>query len=65
MYLVMEVNFSKCEKLAKDPDDQFKQILKQAEADSKNTDENVVTILLRKMKAKTSDEQIFWFNSRR
>ncbi len=53
MYLVMEVNTARLlEKLAKDPDDQFKQILKQAEADSKNTDENVVTILLRKMKAK-------------
>lgn len=53
MYLVMEVNTAKLlEKLAKDPDDQFNQILMQAEADSKNTDENVVTILLRKMKAK-------------
>jgi len=53
MYLVMEVNTAKLlEKLAKDPDDQFKQILMQAEVDSKDTDENVVTILLRKMKAK-------------
>lgn len=53
MYLVMEVNTAKLlEKLAKDPDDQFKQILMQAEADSKDTDENVVTILLSKMKEK-------------
>ena len=53
MYLVMEVNSAKLlEKLAKEPDEQFTQILKQAEADAKNSDENVVTILLRKMKAK-------------
>lgn len=53
MYLVMEVNTAKLlEKLVKEPDDQFNQILKQSEADSKNTDENVVTILARKMKEK-------------
>ncbi len=53
MYLVMEVNSAKLlEKLAKEPDEQFNQILKQAEADAKNSDENVVTILLRRMKAK-------------
>lgn len=53
MYLVMEVNSAKLlEKLAKDPDAQFTQILKEAEADAKNSDENVVTILVRKMKAK-------------
>ncbi len=53
MYLVMEVNTAKLlEKLAKDPDQQFKQILKESEADSKLTDENVVAIFVRKMKAK-------------
>ncbi len=53
MYLVMEVNTAKLlEKLAKDPDEQFKQILAKAEADSKLTDENVVAIFARAMKAK-------------
>ncbi len=51
MYLVMEVNTAKLlEKLARDPDDQFKQILKSSEAESKLSDENVVSILERKMK---------------
>ncbi|MCX6174439.1 MAG: protein translocase subunit SecD [Ignavibacteriales bacterium] len=51
MYLVMEVNTAKLlEKLAKDPDDPFKQILKSSEAESKLSDENVVSILARKMK---------------
>ncbi|NJD21743.1 MAG: protein translocase subunit SecD [Melioribacter sp.] len=51
MYLVMEVNTAKLlEKLARDPDDQFKQILKLSEAESKDSDENVVSILERKMK---------------
>jgi len=51
MYLVMEVNTAKLlEKLARDPDDQFKQILKSSEAESKDSDENVVSILERKMK---------------
>lgn len=51
MYLVMEVNTAKLlEKLAKDPDAQFKQILKVSEAESKDSDENVVSILARKMK---------------
>ncbi len=53
MYLVMEVNTAKLlEKLAKDPDQQFKQILKESENDSKLTEENVVSIFARKMKAK-------------
>ena len=53
MYLMMEVNTAKLlEKLAKDPDDQFKQLLKAAEEESKNSEENVVTILTRKMKEK-------------
>jgi len=51
MYLVMEVNTAKLlEKLARDPDAQFKQILKVSEAESKDSDENVVSILARKMK---------------
>lgn len=50
MYLVMEVNTAKLlERLAKDPDEQFKEILKEAEAESRLSDENVVSILSRKM----------------
>ncbi len=50
MYLVMEVNTAKLlEKLAKEPDQQYMEILKQAEAESKNSEENVVGILARKM----------------
>lgn len=53
MYLVMEVNTAKLlEKLAKDPDQIFVDVLKEAEAESKISDENVVTILARKMKEK-------------
>ena len=53
MYLVMEVNTAKLlEKLAKDPDQQFRDILKQSEAESKISEENVVTILSRKMTEK-------------
>ncbi len=53
MYLVMEVNTAKLiEKLAKDPDQQFKDVLKASEEESKKTDENVVTIVARKMKEK-------------
>lgn len=53
MYLVMEVNTAKLlEKLAKDPDQQYMEILKQAEAESKNSAENVVGILARLMKEK-------------
>ena len=51
MYLKMEVNTAKLlEKLARDPDDQFKQALTASEAESKDSDENVVSILARKMK---------------
>jgi preprotein translocase subunit SecD len=54
MYLVMEVNTAKLlEKLAKDPDEIFKQILKESESESKLTDENVVSILSKKMKQKS------------
>jgi SecD/SecF fusion protein len=53
MYLVMEVNTAKLlEKLAKDPDQLFRDILKQSETESKTSEENVVTILARKMAEK-------------
>lgn len=53
MYLVMEVNTAKLlERLAKDPDDQFKQLLREAEQESKLSQENVVTILSQKMQTK-------------
>jgi preprotein translocase subunit SecD len=53
MYLVMEVNTAKLlERLAKDPDEQFKQLLMEAEKETKLSEENVVTILARKMQAK-------------
>jgi preprotein translocase subunit SecD len=52
MYLVMEVNTSKLlEKLAKNPDDDFKRILKEAEKESKISQENLVTILSKKIQA--------------
>ena len=53
MYLVMEVNTAKLlEKLAKDPDQQYLDILNKAEAESKESEENVVGILARIMKEK-------------
>ncbi|MCL4547404.1 MAG: protein translocase subunit SecD [Bacteroidetes bacterium] len=53
MYLMMEVNTAKLlEKLAKEPDDQFNQILKEAEKESKSSEENVVSIFARIMKEK-------------
>lgn len=53
MYLVMEVNTAKLlERLAKDPDEQFNEILRQSESESRLSDENVVSILARKMKEK-------------
>ncbi len=53
MYLLMEVNTTKLlEKLAKEPDDQFNQILNESEKESRKTDENVVAIFTRKMKEK-------------
>lgn len=53
MYLVMEVNTGKLlERLAKDPDDTFNNLLKEAENETKNTDENVVTVLARKLQGK-------------
>lgn len=51
MYLVMEVNTAKLlEKLAKDPDDKFRELLAAAEAEAKISNEEVVSILARKIK---------------
>jgi SecD/SecF fusion protein len=53
MYLMMQVNTSKLlEKLAKDPDAQFTQMLNESIEESKDTEENIVTIFARKMRAK-------------
>ena len=50
MYLVMEVNTAKLlEKLAKDPDQKFLEILNQAEAQAKVEDVNLVSILAEKL----------------
>ncbi|MFA3782559.1 protein translocase subunit SecD [Melioribacteraceae bacterium 4301-Me] len=50
MYLVMEVNTAKLlERLAKDPDETFNKVLKEAENETKNTDENIVTVLAKKL----------------
>ncbi len=52
MYLVMEVNTAKLlEKLVKNPDDDFKALLKAAEEEAKHSDEEVVSILANKIKA--------------
>ncbi len=46
MYLVMEVNTAKLlERLARDPDETYLEVLAQAEEIAKRSDENVVTIL--------------------
>jgi len=53
MYLVMEVNTAKLiEKLAKDPDEAFKQVLKSANEEAKKTDEDFVSIVARKFAEK-------------
>jgi preprotein translocase subunit SecD len=53
MYMVMEVNTVKLlEKLARDPDESFKQILKQAENESKLTDADIVSLFTQKLKQK-------------
>ncbi|MCX6151438.1 MAG: protein translocase subunit SecD [Ignavibacteriales bacterium] len=53
MYMVMEVNTVKLlEKLARDPDEVFKQVLKQAENESKLTDADVVSLFTQKLKQK-------------
>jgi SecD/SecF fusion protein len=50
MYLVMEVNTAQLlEKLAKDPDETFKQLLKQSEAEAKMTDADIVAIFTKKL----------------
>lgn len=52
MYLVMEVNTAKLiEKLVKDPDDEFKALLKAASAEAELSDEEVVSILAIKIQA--------------
>jgi SecD/SecF fusion protein len=54
MYIALEVNTAKLlEKLAKDPDAQFNQLLKTSEKEAKETQENVVSIFSRKMKEKS------------
>jgi preprotein translocase subunit SecD len=53
MYLVMEVNTAKLfENLAKEPDDVYKKTLAEAKAESEISDENVVSILTRKLQEK-------------
>lgn len=50
MYLVMEVNTAKLlERLAKDPDDTYKKVLAEAEKEAKLSDEDLVSILVRKL----------------
>jgi preprotein translocase subunit SecD len=52
MYLVMEVNTAKLlERLAKDPDETFTRLLKEAEKEASISDEDVVSILASKMQA--------------
>ncbi len=51
MYLVLEVNTGKLlERLAKDPDATFKQIMKEANEEAKLSDEDLVSIIVRKLK---------------
>lgn len=53
MYMVMEVNIAKMiEKLAKDPDPIFLQAIKEAENEARISDEDVVTLLTNKLKAR-------------
>lgn len=53
MYIVMEVNTAKLlEKLAKDPDANFTQALKQAEQQAKLSDEDIVTLFTQNLKNK-------------
>lgn len=52
MYLVMEVNTAKLlEKLVKNPDEDFKKYLKAAEEEAKVSDEEIVTLLAKKIQA--------------
>jgi preprotein translocase subunit SecD len=51
MYLVLEVNTAKLlEKLAKDPDNTFREIMKEADQEAKLSDEDLVSIVVRKLK---------------
>ncbi len=53
MYLVMEVNTAKLlERLAKDADATFKELLNEAEQEAKLSDEDLVSILVRKLQEK-------------
>jgi len=50
MYLVMEVNTAKLlERLAKDPDNTFREVLAEAEEEAKLSDEDLVSIIVRKL----------------
>ena len=52
MYLVMEINTAKLlEKLAKNTDDLFFKLLKEAEEETKRSEDNVVTVFAKKIKA--------------
>jgi preprotein translocase subunit SecD len=52
MYLVMEINTAKMlEKLAKNPDELFYKLLAEADNETKVSEENVVQVLARKIKA--------------
>ena len=52
MYLVMEVNTAKLlEKLVKNPDEDFKKYLREAEEEAKVSDEEIVTLLAKKIQA--------------
>lgn len=53
MYIVMEVNTAKLlERLAKDPDQVYKTVLNEAEEETKISDENLVSVLARKLQEK-------------
>jgi len=52
MYLVMEINSAKLiEKLAKQPDDLFYKLLKEAQEETKTSEENIVSALAKKIRA--------------
>ncbi len=52
MYLVMEVNTAKLlERIAREPDEEFLQLLAEAEEESRVSEENVVSILANKLSA--------------
>ncbi len=54
MYMVMEVNTAKLlEKLARDPDQTFKQTLKESENESKVTDAEIVNVFTKRLQQKS------------